>query len=91
MLHLDPELLVLLALLLFGQLGLDHFDDLRNRLVFVLDHLLLPHEEDVVIQNQEEESQMGNRLVDAGIGQLGTSLEDLVDAVGVGLSDKKRT
>lgn len=56
MLHLDPELLVLLALLLFGQLGLDHFDDLRDGLVFVLDHLLLPHEEDVVIQDQEEQS-----------------------------------
>lgn len=83
--HLNFAFLVLLAILVFKKLGFDHFDDLRDGLIFVLDHLFLTYEENVVVKDLEEQRHIGYGLVDTSVCQLGTSLQNFVNAVGISL------
>lgn len=57
---------------------------LRDNVVLVLDDLLLLDEEEAALQDVQEEPQVHQRLADRVVGQLGASLQDLVDAVGIG-------
>lgn len=59
-----------------GQLG----DDV----ILVFDDLLLLDEEEAALQDVQEEPQVHQRLTDRVIGQLGATLQHLVDAVGIG-------
>ena len=77
---------ILLAVLVLQQLGLDHLHNLGDGFVLVLDDLLLLDEENVVVKDEEEQAHIGDGSVHASIGQLGTPLQDFMDAVRVSLS-----
>lgn len=59
-----------------GQLG----DDV----ILILDDFLLLDEEETALQDVQEEPQVHQRLTDGVVGQLGTTLQDFVDAIGIG-------
>ena len=79
-------LYILFSLLILCQFRLDHVNDLTNRIVLVLNHTLLPHEENIVVQNLEEQGQVRDRLVHACVRQLCAPFQNLVNSIGVGLS-----
>lgn len=56
---------------------------LRNSIIAVLDDLFLSHKEKIGFKDVHEETEVGQRLADAIVGQFGTSLEHLVNTTGV--------
>lgn len=80
-----------LAIPLLAQLLLDSTAQLTDGVLLILDDVLLLDEEQVGLEDVEEQAQMYKGLSDAIVGQLGTSLQHLMNAVGVGLSRKGNT
>jgi hypothetical protein len=76
----------LLGIALRIDLLLNSTGELRDDVVLVFNDLLLADEEEAGLEDVEEETEVNNGLTNTVVGELGATLEHLVDTVGVSQS-----